>query len=419
MDSPTSRAADTRYRIIDLLATGGMAEVYRAEATGLGGFKKRVAIKRVKKELVNEEKFVHMFLDEARLGARLSHGNCVQVFDVSQAHDPSSGEPRYFLVMEYVDGASLRRLATWAQESCGAFPTPLAAFIVMQMCQGLAYAHELEDDNGRPLGIVHRDVSPANVLITRHGEVKLADFGLAKAATHLSRNDNDVIKGKFPYLAPETVRQLDLDGRADLFATGAILWELLAGRKLFQGETPAQTVALVERAEVPSLRALNPTVDGELDAIVRRSLARERDDRFGSARDMMRALVGWLAHTGQGVSALDLAELVASYREHRTQGSGLLAIGAALTEVQQELAAMDSVCEATPQWSQEIPGFKPRPTQDGMHLGWPSLHTSAPEPAAALTAQRRLRRTRAALGGVTLALVLAMLALALVLWRLP
>lgn len=419
MDGPLSRGTDARYRIIDLLATGGMAEVYRAEAHGLGGFKKRVAIKRVKSELVSDAKFAEMFLDEARLGARLNHSNCVQVFDVSQGRDPVTGTQHYFLVMEYVDGATLRHLTKWVNDAGERFDVGVAVYIAIEMSKGLEYAHTLTDESGRPLGIVHRDVSPANVLITRHGEVKLADFGLAKAATQVNQSGAEVIKGKFAYLAPEAIRQQGVDGRADLFATGAILWELLAGTKLFQGDSPAQIIARVERAEVPSLIGLHPGVDTELDAIVKRALARERDERYLNARDLVRALTGWLARHRRPACALDVAELVLTYRERRSQSSGLLAIGAAIKEVQAQLENMGSMIETTPNWLEELQSFRHHPS------GLPPLRVPSVTPPVALgeperhLTEQRVRHLRVALTLVTLALLVTLLYLALVLAERP
>jgi serine/threonine protein kinase len=421
LDGPASRASDARYKIVDLLATGGMAEVYRADAHGLGGFTKRVAIKRVKPELVTDRKFVEMFLDEALLGARLNHSNCVQVFDVSQARDPATGEQRYFLVMEYVDGATLRHLTKWVGNASEGFDVGVAIYITIEMLKGLEYAHSLTDERGRPLGIVHRDVSPANVLITRHGEVKLADFGLAKAATQMNQSGTEVIKGKFSYLAPEAVRQRPLDGRADLFATGSILWELLAGQKLFQGESPAQIVARVERAEVPSLRDRHPEVDDALDAIVHKALARERDDRYGRARDMIRALNTWLASHRRSVCALDVAELVQTYRERRSQASGLLAIDAALNEVQAQLEHLDHIHDQTPDWVEEFPSFQHKPSD---HARFPSLRAPSFTPSpldgseieraevARLAAVRQAKHLRTALAIVIVALAVAVLCIA-------
>src|SRR5689334_14396594 len=178
-----------RYRVIDKLESGGMAEVFRAESTGLEGFRKQVAIKRVLPNLGRNGKFISMFLDEARLSAQLSHSNCVQVFDIGVRDDD------YFIVMEFVDGANLKTIATSMWSKGLSFPIAAAAYIAHEICKGLSYAHELTDRKGVSLGLVHRDMSPPNVLVTKHGEVKIVDFGLAKASSQLEPSEPGVIKG--------------------------------------------------------------------------------------------------------------------------------------------------------------------------------------------------------------------------------
>lgn len=404
----SSRGSPPRYKIIDLLAKGGMAEVYRAEAHGLGGFTKLVAIKRILPQLGNDPKFVEMFLDEARLGARLTHSNCVSVLDVGQGTEPTTGEPRYFLVMEYVDGASLRALMSFASERKEPLPAWLSVYAIQEICKGLSYAHELRDDEDVPLGIVHRDVSPANVLITRYGEVKLADFGLAKAATHVAASESDVIKGKFPYLAPESIRQLPVDGRADLFAVGAILWEMLAGEQLFKGATVAETIALVEHARYRSLVDLNPGVDDVLDSIVKKSLARERENRFSSARELVRALNQWLARREHAVSSLDLAERVQALQARKAQRSGLVTIATTLHDVGVQFANMKSMMELTPDWSSELPSFRMASnSQPGLAATLELLSQSRvpPDLEQERTRLLRLQLALAAAGGALLVLV--------------
>jgi serine/threonine protein kinase len=299
-------AMQQRYRVIERLAAGGMAEVYRAESAGLEGFKKKVAIKRVLPHLAERKKFISMFLDEARLGAHLSHSNCVQVFDIGV------GDNTYFIVMEYVDGADLKAIIEWLRKARRPFPIPQAVYLTTKMCEGLAYAHELVDEAGRPLSVIHRDVSPPNVLITKYGEVKIVDFGLAKASTQLEKSEPGIIKGKFSYLSPEAAHGQEVDPRTDLFAVGIILWEMLAGRKLFQGESDFETVKQVQRAEVPPISRLNPSVDKQLEDIISRSLSREADKRFQSARELGRALSGWMFETRSNMMAFDIAELVQS-----------------------------------------------------------------------------------------------------------
>jgi serine/threonine protein kinase len=293
-----------RYRVIDRLAAGGMAEVFRAESAGLEGFKKKVAIKRVLPHLSEKKRFIKMFLDEARLGAYLSHSNCVQVFDIGV------GDNTYFIVMEYVDGADLKAVIEWVRKQKRPFPTAYAVYITMKICEGLAYAHELGDENGRPLGIVHRDLSPPNVLITKFGEIKIVDFGLAKASTQLEKSEPGIIKGKFSYLSPEAAMGKDVDLRTDVFAAGIILWEMLAGKKLFQGESDFETVKQVQRAEIPSISRINPTVDASLEAIINRSLARDLNARYATARDFCKALTEWLFATNSSVTPFEIAELV-------------------------------------------------------------------------------------------------------------
>jgi len=231
-----------RYRVVEKIASGGMAEVFRAESAGLEGFKKTVAIKRVLPHLSEKKQFIGMFLDEARLSAHLSHSNCVQVFDIGV------GDNTYFIVMEYVDGSDLKGIIEYQKKIGKLLPVEEACLICVRICEGLAYAHELRDSDGESMHIVHRDMSPPNVLLTRHGEVKIVDFGLAKANSQLEHSEPGVIKGKFSYLSPEAALGQDVDARTDIFAVGIILWELLSGRRLFLGDTDLETVRQVQAA---------------------------------------------------------------------------------------------------------------------------------------------------------------------------
>ncbi|WP_438004417.1 serine/threonine-protein kinase [Sorangium sp. So ce321] len=293
-----------RYRVIKRLASGGMAEVFVAESAGIEGFKKQVAIKRVLPQLSKKEQFIAMFLDEARLSAHLSHSNVVSVFDIGV------GDGTYFIVMEYVDGADLRALLEHQKKVGRPMSVEVAAFMAAKMCQGLAYAHDLSTADGKPLQIVHRDITPANVLITRYGEVKIVDFGLAKASSQLAESDAGIIKGKFGYLAPETVLEQGVDQRVDIFALGIILWEMLAGRRLFLGDSDYITVRLVRDAVIPSLQQLNSEVPRELEQIIRRALARDPGARYRNARDLGRDLTRFLYRYGRPVSEDDVAALV-------------------------------------------------------------------------------------------------------------
>ncbi len=295
-----------RYRVVERLASGGMAEVFLAESAGIEGFKKQVAIKRVLPHLSEKKRFIAMFLDEARLSAHLSHSNVAQVFDIGV------GDNAYFIVMEYVDGADLKAVLESMRKAGRILPVESAVFITGKLCEGLTYAHELRGADGHPLKIVHRDMSPPNVLITKYGEVKIVDFGLAKATSQLEKSEAGIIKGKFSYLSPEAAQGLEVDPRTDIFAVGAILWEMLSGKRLFLGETDYQTVKLVQQAQIPPLSEINKAVPPELDRIIARSLARDPGDRYGSARELGRDLTTFLYRFGRPVSAYDIAEHVRS-----------------------------------------------------------------------------------------------------------
>jgi eukaryotic-like serine/threonine-protein kinase len=297
-------AQQQRYRVLEKLASGGMAEVFLAESAGLEGFKKRVAIKRVLPHLSEKKRFISMFLDEARLSAHLSHSNCVQVFDIGV------GDNAYFIVMEYVDGADLKAILESLRKRGREIPPEDAVFICIKICEGLCYAHELKDSDGKAFGVVHRDVSPPNVLITKNGEIKIVDFGLARASTQLEKSEPGIIKGKFSYLCPEAALGKDVDHRADIFAVGIILWEMLSGRRLFQGDTDFATVKLVQQAIVPPITKLNPKTDATLESILGKALARDPAQRFQSARELAIALNRWIFQNGKAVGSFSIAEHV-------------------------------------------------------------------------------------------------------------
>lgn len=302
-----------RYRVLDRLAAGGMAEVFIAESAGIEGFKKRVAIKRVLPHLSEKKKFISMFLDEARLSAQLNHSNCVQVFDIGV------GDNAYFIVMEYVDGSDLKAVIDYLKASGRTFPVEIAVLIAVRICEGLTYAHELTTAEGRPLDVVHRDMSPPNVLITKHGEVKIVDFGLAKATSQLEKSEPGIIKGKFSYLSPEAALGGDVGLQTDIFAVGIILWELLSGKRLFLGDSDFATVRMVQQAQIPTLRTMRNDVPEDLERIIRRSMAKDLGVRYNSARDLGRDLTAFLYRYGKPVSSFDISELVRGAMSQRKQ----------------------------------------------------------------------------------------------------
>jgi len=295
-----------RYTITERLDHGGMAEVFRGVAESMEGFKKSVAIKRILPNLTKNQKFVSMFLDEARLSLFLQHANIVQVFDISRTPDNA-----YFLVMEYVDGCNLKALIERQKQKGRRIEIAHSIYMMIECCKALQYAHSLDHpETNEPLGIVHRDISPPNILLSKNGEIKLVDFGLAKANSQIESTDPGVVKGKFSYLSPEAASGLDVDHRADVFAVGIILWELFTGRRLFYGETDYQTVELVRQARVPSIAALNPEIEPEVEQIVRKSLARDPEDRYQNANDLGDALAQYLFSRRMKVTARDIANLV-------------------------------------------------------------------------------------------------------------
>jgi len=295
-----------RYTITERLDHGGMAEVFRGVAESMEGFKKSVAIKRILPNLTKNQKFVSMFLDEARLSLFLQHANIVQVFDISKTPDNA-----YFLVMEFVDGCNLKGLIERQKQKSKRIDVGHSVYLMIECCKALQYAHSLDHpETNEPLGIVHRDISPPNILLSKNGEIKLVDFGLAKANSQIESTDPGVVKGKFSYLSPEAASGRNVDHRADVFAVGILLWELFTGRRLFYGETDYQTVELVRQARVPSIAALNPEIDTEIEQIVRKALAREPDDRYQNAADLGDALSQFLFSRRMKVTARDIAALV-------------------------------------------------------------------------------------------------------------
>ncbi|MBU1068666.1 serine/threonine protein kinase [Myxococcota bacterium] len=295
-------------RIIKKLDAGGMAEVYLGELVGIEGISRRVAIKRILPHLSRHSKFVAMFLDEARLATKLSHANIVQTFEVG-VKDES-----YYLVMEFIEGTALKVVMNHYKEKKKLMPMSMSIYIMMEAAKGLGYAHGAKDGNGDRLNIVHRDISPPNILLSVQGEVKLVDFGLAKAASQLEDTEPGVIKGKFSYLSPEAVMGLELDQRADIFSLGIVLYEMLTGKRLFYGATDLETVKLVEKCFIPRISALNPDVPPALEKTLYKALSRDRDRRYARAEDFLDDLNSVLFTYGLKVSHRDVARIVRELR---------------------------------------------------------------------------------------------------------
>ncbi len=299
-----------RYTIERSLARGGMAEVFLARAEGPGGFQKSVVIKRILPDLAEDGRFVEMFLNEARLAALLNHPNIVQVYDFGEE------DSAYFIAMEYIQGESVRNALLHFRDAGRPFPVRAAAQIAVGVCEGLHYAHELCDQNGVSYNIIHRDVTPENILISSSGIPKIVDFGIAKASSNTNRTEAGTMKGKYAYMAPEQIRGHGADRRLDVYAVGVCLYELLAGRKPFDGE-PLQLLHAILEGRIPPIAALNPAVPRELSDLVAISMAVDPERRFPDAHRMGDAIEDWLLATGKRVSAVELAHLVAEVAKER------------------------------------------------------------------------------------------------------
>ncbi len=298
------RRAPTRYEPRARLAAGGMAEVWRADAIFEDGARHAVAIKRVLPELAGQEIYRSMFEDEARLGMALAHPNIVRVYD---ARDVGG---TFLMIMELVDGTSLKDLLGRAHQRGAPMPVATALFIARELAKALDYAHTATDEEGRRLGIVHRDISPHNLLLSRQGGVKLADFGLADATVHRTQLGDGMLGGKLGYLAPEILRQEPTTHQIDLFGLGIVLWEMLAGRRLFVGETDADTVRAVARCEVPPARAFNRGVNDEVEGFLREILAPAPEERTLTAASAVAHLDALLFDLDPDVGPRDVALLV-------------------------------------------------------------------------------------------------------------
>jgi len=294
-----------KYQLLRKLATGGMAEVYLARAAGPMGFEKLVVLKRVLPHLAEEENFVTMFLSEARLVAQLNHPNVVQVFDFGEHLGV------WFLVMELIDGPNLRALLKRAAEAKEPLPMPLVARVISLACEGLAYAHDFIDPNTRQhLELVHRDISPDNILLSRTGAVKVVDFGIAKVANQLHHTRTGMVRGKFSYMPPEQLQGDKLDRRADVYALGMCLYELLTGTRPFDTSVEAVVVRAVLYESFKKATDFRPDIPPALLAILDKALAKKRDERYRDCRAMQADLERYIAAQGQPVSQYDVAQLV-------------------------------------------------------------------------------------------------------------
>jgi serine/threonine protein kinase len=273
-----------RYQVLKHLASGSIADVLLARASGLEGFARHVVIKRMKPELAKEERFAKAFLDEARISASLNHQNIVQVHDIGE----EGGS--YFFAMEYIHGEDARTLLNKVRERGEHVPLEIAVAIIMSAAAGLHHAHEKTSSQGEKLGIVHRDVSPSNILVGYDGSVKIVDFGLAKAAQRSTTTASGTLKGKASYMSPEQCKGEPVDRRTDTFCLGIVLYELVTAQRLFKGPTEYATMAAVVDGEIPPPSRLRADIPPALDAIILRALSRKAADRYQTAEDFRAAV---------------------------------------------------------------------------------------------------------------------------------
>lgn len=310
------------YEILQSIGSGGMAEVFLARHAGPMGFEKILVLKCIHPHLANQKNFVDMFLDEARLAARINDPRVVQIHELGEANGT------YFMAMEYLAGESLSTVLKASIRGGPSLPSHLAARIVADAAAGLHTAHELRDTKGRPLEVVHRDVSHGNIVVLYSGAVKLLDFGVAKARDSLQTTSAGERKGKYGYMSPEQVRGEAIDRRSDVFSLGVVLWEALTKQRLFAADSELETVRRVIDGVVPAASSLARDVPPELDAIVAKALAKDRTKRYQTSEDLSQALEGWLRATGAAATMTDVANFMKSaFAERIEQRSKLLRVG--------------------------------------------------------------------------------------------
>lgn len=303
LSAPTGRRFG-QYTLLDRIAVGGMAEVWKARSTGIEGFQKTVAIKKILPHLTDNDDFVNMFVDEAKLAAQLSHPNIIHIYDLGKIGD------HFYIAMEYVEGKNLRALLNESRRKALPLPRGLALLIAARLASALDYAHRKKDFEDRELGLVHRDVSPQNVLISDEGDIKLCDFGIVKAVSKVSQTQMGALKGKLQYMSPEQAWGKEVDGRSDLFSLGAILFEMLTGRRLFAGDSEISVLEAVRQCRVVAPRELVPQIPEKVEAITLKALAMEPRDRYQTAGEMQSELEDVLYSVKPAPSPADLAEFL-------------------------------------------------------------------------------------------------------------
>jgi serine/threonine protein kinase len=347
------------YTLLERVAVGGMAEVFRAKRTGVEGFEKVVAVKRILSHLSDNKEFVDMFIDEAKMVSGLTHANIVQILDLGKL------EKSYYIAMEYVHGRDLRTILRRARERSLKIPLDISTYVVSKVCAALEYAHRKKDDRGQPMLIVHRDISPQNILISFEGDVKLTDFGIAKAATKASTTDKGALRGKLLYMSPEQAWGKPMDKRSDVFSLGIVFYEMLTEQKPFLGTSEMSILETVRECRVPPPTTLNDRIPEKLERVVMKALERDPEVRYQDAGDMLRDLERVL-HEWQPATASGLVrflELLFDDHERGDAVAGEEAREHAGSEPGLEMEFQEPPAEAAPQPPAPAPAKDPMSIQ--------------------------------------------------------
>ncbi|MCB9676546.1 MAG: protein kinase [Alphaproteobacteria bacterium] len=335
-----------KYELIERLATGGMAEVFLARAKGPAGVQKTLVVKRIRPEYADDPRFVNMFINEARIGVHLAHPNIVHVFELGRAAGT------WFIAMEYLHGRDLTRILRRLRSTNDRLPDAVSVYVVAELLRGLHHAHSRTDEEGKPLGLIHQDVSPHNVLLGFDGEVKLLDFGIARAVNSDEDSGTPAGRGKFAYSSPESAAGGTVDHRSDLYSAGVTLWELLAGARPYQGLDPATKMARVREGDLPSLSEARPDLDPELVAIVARATQPRPADRHPTAADFEEDLRAWLYETGARVGSSDVSEWTSRLFPDVKRP----AVGLPVRQLAEDLEKLDTEVAPTPSPRVALPG---------------------------------------------------------------
>jgi serine/threonine-protein kinase len=300
LDNIAELVDTTRLKLVRRIAEGGMGAIYEAKQMGTEGFEKTMAVKTILQNYTQDPEFTEMFIGEAKLVADLIHENIVQVYQLGKVGS------MYYIAMEFVNGVDLGAFLDRHNELGIELPVEIAAFIVSRVCRGLEYAHSKTDREGLPLGVVHRDISPGNIMMTWGGVVKITDFGIAKAHNLMKNREGELLLGKVQYMSPEQAAFKQTDGRSDIFSLGIVMYEVLSGRPLFTGESTVTALRDISAKEIDPITVLNPKVPPEVEKILSRALERDQDKRYQSAGEMGYDLEYYMYHDRFGPTNVTL-----------------------------------------------------------------------------------------------------------------